>query len=81
MQFKAIFKRNLSYLLRNPRTLQALFVNVTVTAFIYLCVYWQIGDPDDYDDTAQRQMIANFKGISFLLSNSLFFPAITMVVI
>lgn len=51
MQFKAIFKRNLSYLLRNPRTLQALFVNVSVTAFIYLCVYWHVGEPDDYSDT------------------------------
>lgn len=57
MQFKAVFKRNLSYLMRNPRTTQALFFNVTFTAFIYLCVFWKIGEPDPYDSSAQRLMI------------------------
>ena len=51
-QFVAIFKRNLAYLLRNPRTLQALFINMTFTALVYLAVYFKIGDPEgEYDDT------------------------------
>jgi hypothetical protein len=53
-QFIAIFKRNFVYLLRNPRTLQALFVNVTMTAFVYLCVYFKAGEPDPYNSTTER---------------------------
>ena len=54
LQFKAIFKRNLVYLLRNPRTTQALFFNVTITALIYLAVYFKIGDPDPFTPAANR---------------------------
>lgn len=80
-QFIAIFKRNMTYLLRNPRTIQSMFMNAILIAVFYLCTYWHMGDPDPYTPTAQRQMIANFKGLSFLLTNSLFYPAILLVVI
>lgn len=58
-----------------------MFVNVTVIALIYLATYWHMGEPEPYTSTASRQMISNMKGLSFLLTNSLFYPAILLVVI
>jgi hypothetical protein len=85
-QFREIFKRNLQYLLRNPRTLQALFVNVIVTSFVIEAVFWHVAEPDYFTpsmtlNTELSQLLQNLKGLSFLLVNSLMFPAITLVVI
>ncbi len=48
---------------------------------IYLLTYLNVGDPDPYTSTTERQMVLNIKGLSFLLTNSLFYPAILLVVI
>lgn len=38
-QYRMIFNRNLTYLLRNPRTLQALFFNISITALFLLAIF------------------------------------------
>jgi hypothetical protein len=80
-QFRMIFDRNMTYLLRNPRTLQALFFNISITALFLLAIFWKVGEPSPITDQTIRLMVSNMKGLSFLLTNSLMFPAIMLVVI
>jgi len=71
--------------LRNPRTLQALFFNISITALILLAIFWHSASPTitpgGSNTQAYRNMVGNLKGLSFLLTNTLFFPAIMLVVI
>lgn len=56
-QFRMIFDRNMTYLLRNPRTLQALFFNISITALFLLAIFWKVGSPSTIDDQTERLMI------------------------
>ena len=42
-QFLALFKRNCQYLLRNPRSLNAILFNGTFTALLVLALFWKVG--------------------------------------
>jgi hypothetical protein len=82
-QFTEIFRRNLTYLLRNPRTIQALFMNIIIVTVFILLLFFHIASPTPVPNsiTGIKGSIQNIKGLSFLLVNSLMFPAITLVVI
>jgi hypothetical protein len=41
-QYKEIFKRNMTYLLRNPRTMQALFLNIIIVTLFILALFYHI---------------------------------------
>ena len=50
-QFREIFKRNMQYLLRNPRTIQALFLNVIIVTVFILILFFHIASPADAPTT------------------------------
>ena len=83
LQYKLIFNRNLVYLLRNPQTLKALFVNTIIVTLFILLLFFHVADPDPSPETITdyKQVMNNIKGLAFLLVNTLMFPAISLVVI
>ena len=54
-QFIELFKRNLQYLVRNPRGLKGVFFNGVFSGLLQLALYWHIGDAGQVDlkDSAQ----------------------------
>ncbi|CDW81306.1 abc transporter family protein [Stylonychia lemnae] len=82
VQFREIFKRNLVYMLRNPRTLNAAFFNAIFIGLLTLALYYKVGDLDTYDLPKDAQKAANnWVGLSFLLSNNMMFPSLMLVII
>mmetsp|Transcript_45991 Transcript_45991/g.33751 ORF Transcript_45991/g.33751 Transcript_45991/m.33751 type:complete len:164 (+) Transcript_45991:992-1483(+) len=83
LQFKMIFTRNLTYLLRNPDTLKALFVNTVIVTLFILILFFNVCSPDPAPETTTEYKVVmqNIKGLAFLLVNTLMFPAISLVVI
>ena len=49
-QFVEIFKRNLTYLLRNPATIRMTFLNTTFVALLVLALFYKVGDVDLVND-------------------------------
>ena len=74
-----IYSRNTTYLLRNPKTLNALFFNAIFFGIIILALFWQVGDASKAATVGQA--IGNWIGIAFMLTNSLIFPSIGVVII
>eukprot|EP00347_Sterkiella_histriomuscorum_P018132 403346668 len=89
VQFRELFKRNLKYLLRNPRTLNATLFNSIFIGLLVLAIYFKVGDMSgilnqhtvEDAESFYRKTIGNWVGLSFLLSNNLMFPAIMVVII
>ncbi len=44
VQFREIFKRNMKYMLRNPKTLNAAFFNSIFIALLVLALFYKVGD-------------------------------------
>lgn len=70
--------------------MQALFLNIVIVTVFILILFLDVADPylaPEYPNNcppsiiASKGLIQNIKGLSFLLVNSLMFPAITLVVI
>ena len=78
-QFKEIFKRNIQYLLRNPRTLQATFFNAALIGFLIMALFHNIGNPPQTKTLQQK--FFNWLGLSFLICNNVMFPTIMQVVL
>ena len=50
-QFSELFKRNITYLLRNPVTIRVTFVSTTFIAFLTMILFWQVSAVDlTHDD-------------------------------
>ena len=79
LQFKMIFTRNITYLVRNPRTLNAVFFNAFFFGLLILALFWKVGDYTRA--TTVNQAVGNWIGIAFMLSNSLIFPSLMVVII
>jgi hypothetical protein len=45
LQFRMIFERNILYLTRNPRTLNAVFFNAAFFGLLILALFYKVGDP------------------------------------
>lgn len=79
VQFREIFKRNLTYLLRNPRTLNAAFFNAIFVGLMVLSLFYKVGDY-----TRSRtfdQSVQNWLGISLMYGNNMMFPSLMFVII
>lgn len=68
--------------------MQALFLNVIIVTVFILILFFNVTQHVPYGTppviltvSAAKTLINNVKGLSFLLVNSLMFPAITLVVI
>ena len=56
-QFIELFKRNITYLMRNPATVRMTFINASFVAFLVLALFYKVGDVDlskDYELTKTR---------------------------
>jgi|APCry1669189034_1035192.scaffolds.fasta_scaffold532908_1 hypothetical protein len=79
MQFKELFKRNLSYLLRNPASIRMTFTNAAFVALLVLALFFKTGDVsfvDDKDGSLFRKSIYNWVGVSFILCTNLLMPSV-----
>ena len=74
-----IFTRNITYLVRNPRTLNAVFFNALFFGLLILALFYKVGDYTR--ETTVNQAVGNWIGIAFMLSNSLIFPSLMVVII
>ena len=74
-----IFTRNITYLVRNPRTLNAVFFNAIFFGLLILALFYKVGDYTRA--TTVNQAVGNWIGIAFMLSNSLIFPSLMVVII
>jgi len=79
VQFREIFMRNLTYMLRNPRTLNAAFFNSVFIALLILALFYKVGDYTRA--TTYKQAVQNWVGLSIMLANNLMFPAQMLVII
>lgn len=86
-QFVAIFQRNWTYLLRNPRSLMGILFNGAFSALLNLALYWNIGDYSNisFDDpskaAAYMTWVYNLKGFAFLLANNISFSSSSSVIL
>ena len=85
-QYSMLFKRNWQYLLRNPRTLNAIFFNSVFVALLILALYWNIGHINNsilYPIPQPKKIsgkLFDWLGLALLLANNLTFSS-TMIVI
>lgn len=83
--------RNVLYLLRNPRSLNAIVFNAIFVGLLTLALYWNTADESRYSTpdgpldprfiVLQEQKYGNWLGFSFLMSNNLFFTSVSVVVL
>ena len=78
----AIFKRNLQYLTRNPRSVNALMFSGTFSALLDLALYFQVGKIDpNWDPNQYTTWIFNMKGFSLMIANSIQFSTSASVIL
>ena len=84
VQFNELFKRNLSYLLRNPATIRMTFINAAFVALLVLSLFYNVGNvylKDDTEGKKTRQSMFNWVGLSFMLTNNIMMPSVQNVVL
>ena len=83
-QFITLFKRNAQYLLRNPRSLNAILMNGIFTALLVLALFWNVGkySAEDLEKTANlNRFISNLLGLAFMMTNNICFSTSSGVII
>ena len=83
-QFKELFKRNITYLFRNPITIRVTFVSTIFVALLTMALFYKVGAVDlekDYFLEKTRQSLFNWIGLSFMLTNNMLIPAAQNVVL
>ncbi len=84
-QFSELFKRNMSYLFRNPAVIRMTFFNTVFVALLVLALFWKACDVDLSNDgktlIKTRRSMFNWIGLAFMLTNNIMFPSIQNVVL
>ena len=81
-QFTSIFVRNLQYLTRNPRSVNALMFSGTFSALLDLALFFQIGKIDpNWNNNQYTAWIFNMKGFSLMIANSIQFSSSSSVIL
>lgn len=83
-QFSELFKRNITYLFRNPITIRVTIISTAFTALLTMILFWQVCAVDlTHDDYLQQtsRSLFNWIGISFMLTNNMLIPASQNVVL
>jgi ABC-2 type transporter len=83
-QFTEIFKRNITYLLRNPTTVRMTFINAAFISLVVLALFYKVGDVDlskDTEGVKTRQSIFNWVGFSFMIGTNLMMTSVQNVVL
>jgi hypothetical protein len=83
-QFVELFKRNSTYLLRNPATIRMTFVNAAFIALLVLALFFKVADiylGDDIFFDKTRVALYNWVGLSFMMTNNIMMPSILNVVL
>lgn len=79
-QFIELFKRNMSYMFRNPAIIRMVFFNTVFVAGLVLALFWKVCDVDLSHDTLDliktRRAMFNWVGLAFMLTNNIMFPSI-----
>jgi len=77
--FIALFKRNLVYLLRNPRTQQAAVFNAVFLSLCHSAIFWMVCDASKAP--SNQIAYANWIGVATILQNNLYFYGATTCII
>lgn len=79
-QFIELFKRNMTYLFRNPAIIRMTFFNTIFVALLVLALFWRVCDVDLANDGATlvltRRSMFNWIGLSFMLTNNIMMPSV-----
>ena len=76
--------RNCQYLLRNPRSLNAILLNGIFTALLVLALFWNVGEYDAQDlnnPALQGRFVGNLLGLAFMMTNNICFSSSSGVII
>lgn len=73
-QFSLLFERNVRYILKNPASVRSIFFNSIFSAFLIVNLFWKVGDIDKAKN--ESQAVYNWVGFSFMMCNTIMFPAI-----
>lgn len=83
-QFIAIFGRNAQYLLRNPRSLNAILFNGMFTALLVLALFWKVGEYNEAqlnnDIAFKGRFVGNLLGLAFMMTNNICFSSSSGVI-
>ncbi len=83
-QFNELFKRNITYLFRNPITIRVTFISTAFTSLLTMILFYKVAGVDLTDDnrlTQTSQSLFNWLGLSFMLTNNMLIPACQNVVL